>query len=321
MRFVKAIWKLLVGIKDALVLMFMLLFFALLYVGLSAKPVPVGHGILALDLDGTVVEQPAKADVAELFAGSSGPKEYRLRDLVAALDAAKTDGRVKAVALDLDGFGGGGQAAMAGLADALAGVRASGKPVIAYATGYSDDSYLLASAASEVWLNPLGGVALFGPGGSNIYFKGLLDKLGVTANIYRVGTYKAAVEPFTRADMSPEARQNAQALGDAMLEEWRDNVLRHRSKARLEPYMRDTGAAVRSAGGDLARAAVNAGLVDKLADREVYEARLAELGGRDATARGGFRRIKLDPYIGDTVDDRPARAVDADHQRLHAIVA
>ena len=88
-------------------------------------------------------------------------------------------------------------------------------------TGYSDDSYLLASAASEIWLNPLGAVAIAGPGGQNLYFKGLLDKLGVTANIYRVGTYKAAVEPFTRNDMSPEARENAQALGNALLETWR----------------------------------------------------------------------------------------------------
>src|SRR5690349_22723214 len=99
MRFVRAIWKLLVGIKDALVLLFMLLFFGLLYAGLSAKPTPVGSGILALDLDGTVVEQPSRADVAELFAGDSNrPKEYRLRDLVAAIDAAKDDDRVKAIA-------------------------------------------------------------------------------------------------------------------------------------------------------------------------------------------------------------------------------
>jgi protease-4 len=305
MKFVRAIWKLLVGIKDALVLLFMLLFFGLLYAGLSAKPVPVGSGVLALDLDGAVVEQPAKADFAELFAGSSGPKQYRLRDLVAALEEAKDDGRVKAVALDLDGFGGGGQVAMADLADALARVRASGKPVIAYATGYSDDSYLLASAASEVWLNPLGGVALFGPGGSGLYYKGLLDKLGVTANVYRVGTYKAAVEPFTRNDMSPEARQNAQALGGALLETWRDSVLRHRAKAKIDSYMRDTAGAVRASGGDFAKAAVAAGLVDKLADREAFEARLAELGGSDAGARGGFKTIKLNSWVRDTVDQQP----------------
>ena len=97
-------------------------------------------------------------------------------------------------------------------------MRASGKPVLAYATGYTDDSYQLAAAATEIWLNPLGGVLIAGPGGINLYYKGLLDKLGVTANVYRVGTYKSAVEPFIRNDMSPEARQNYQALADARLE-------------------------------------------------------------------------------------------------------
>ena len=75
------------------------------------------------------------------------------------------------------------------------------------------------------------GGRIAGPGGNNLYFKGLLDKLGVTANVYRVGTYKAAVEPFTRNDMSPEARENAQALADALLETWREDVARGRPGA------------------------------------------------------------------------------------------
>src|SRR3990170_6073626 len=83
MRFVRAIWKLLVGIKDALVLLLLLLFFAVLYAGLSARPEPVSDGVLALDLDGTVVEQPARAELSELAAGGSRLKQYRLRDLVA----------------------------------------------------------------------------------------------------------------------------------------------------------------------------------------------------------------------------------------------
>src|SRR5215207_8302207 len=182
MKFVRAIWKLLVGIKDALVLLFMLLFFGLLYAGLSARPQPVTDGVLALDLDGVVVEEPARTELSELAAGGSRMKQYRLRDLVAALDEAKDDDRVKAVAVDLDGFLGGGQTAMADLSDALRRVRAS-KPVVAYAVGYTDDGYQLAAASSEVWLNPLGAVAIVGPGGSNLYFKGLLDKRGVTANV------------------------------------------------------------------------------------------------------------------------------------------
>src|SRR3954468_4305637 len=93
MKFVRAIWKLLVGIKDALVLIFMLLFFAMLYAALSARPTPVRDGVLALDLKGSVVEQPAKLEFADV-AGGSRARQYRLRDLVAALDEAKDDSRV-----------------------------------------------------------------------------------------------------------------------------------------------------------------------------------------------------------------------------------
>ena len=301
MRFARAIWKLLVGVKDALVLIFMLMFFGLLYAGLSAKPTPISEGVLALDLNGSVVEQPSKADVSEVLAGGSPAREYRLRDLVAALNEARTDDRVKAVALDLDSFAGGGQAAMSDLSDAIRRVRDSGKPVLAYATGYTDDSYQIAAAASEVWLNPLGLVAVAGPGGQNLYYKGLLDKLGVTAHVYRVGTYKAAVEPFTREDMSPEAEENAQALANALLETWRDSVTKARPKAKLDPYMRDTAGAVQAAGGDMAKAALAAGLVDKLADRQAFEKRLAELGGDDDSAIGGYQRIKLPAYVKETV--------------------
>jgi protease-4 len=300
MKFARAIWKLLVGIKDALVLIAMLLFFGLLYAGLSASPAPVGTGVLALELNRPVVEQPASAQLSELVGGTAN-REYRLRDLVGALDAARTDDRVKAVALDLDGFGGGGQAALTDLADAIKRFKASDKPVIAYATGYTDDSYLLASAASEIWLNPLGAVVVAGPGGTNLFYKGLLDKLGVTANVYRVGTYKSAVEPYTRNDMSPEAKSNYQALAGALLETWRESVLRHRPKAKVDAFMRDMPGAVQASGGDFARAARAAGLVDKIADRRTFEKRLAELGGKGREHREAFARIKLDAYVGDKV--------------------
>ncbi len=304
MRFARAIWRLLVGIKDALVLIFMLLFFGALYAALSAKPTPIGEGVLALDLDGAIVEQPSRAEVSEVLTGGSPAKEYRLRDLTAALENAKTDDRVKAVALDLDGFTGGGQTALSDLAEAIRDVRASGKPVLAYATGYTDDSYQLASAASEVWLNPLGVVGLAGPGGSRLYYRGLLEKMGVTPHVYRVGTYKAAVEPFTRDDMSPEAERNAQALANALLETWRESIAKGRPKAQVEPYMRNMTAAVQAAGGDMAKAALNAGLVDKLADRQAFEKRLAQLGGEDDRAVGGYQHIKLPAYVKEVVEEQ-----------------
>ena len=303
MRFARAIWKLLVGVKDVLVLIFMLMFFGLLYTGLSAKPTPVSDGVLALDLNGAVVEQPSKAELSEVVAGGDRAKEYRLRDLLAVLRSAKSDDRVKAVALDLDGFTGGGQTTLTDLSNAIRDVRQSGKPVLAYATGYTDDGYQLASAASEIWLNPLGLVGITGPGGQRLYYKGLLDKLGVNAHVYRVGTYKAAVEPFIRNDMSPEAEQNAQALGNALLETWLEGVSKNRPKAQLAAYMRDTAGAVQAAGGDLAKAALNAGLVDKLAERQDFEKRLAQLGGEDDNALGGYKRIKLADYARDAIGE------------------
>ena len=187
------------------------------------------------------------------------------------------------------------QTAIGDLADAVRRVRAAGKPVVAYGAGYTDDSYQLAAAASEIWLNPLGAVLIAGPGGSNLYYKGLLDKLGVTANVYRVGTYKSAVEPFIRNDMSPEAKQNYMALDQAELETWRQERQAGAAQGERRPVPdQDMNGAVAAAGGDMAKAALGAGLVDQIGDRRAFEARLAELGGeRRAASRAATSRIKL----------------------------
>src|SRR4051794_28976868 len=305
MKFVRAVWKLLVGIKDALVLVFMLLFFAGLYGVLSTRTPPVGEGVLDLNLNGDIVEQPARAQWSEVANGNAR-RQYRLRDLIAALDHAKDDDRVKAVALDLDGFTGGGQTAIGDLADAVRRVRAAGKPVVAYSTGYTNDGYQLASAASEIWLNPLGAVAVTGPGGSNLYFKGLLDKLGVTANVYRVGTYKAAVEPLIRSDMSPAAKENALALGTAELDSWKQSVKQARPKANVDLFLQDMNAAIPAAGGGTARAALAAGLIDRIGDQQAFEARLAQLGGESRSEPGGYSRIKLASSAADKAPSAPA---------------
>jgi protease-4 len=309
MKFVRAIWKLLVGIKDALVLIFMLLFFGFLYSALSARPAPVGNGVLDLNLNGSVVEQPSRASWSDVASGNR-LGEYRLRDLVQALDKAKDDSRVKAVALDLDGFTGGGQTTIGDLAEAVKRVRAAGKPVIAYGVGYTNDSYALASAASEIWLNPLGAVLIAGPGGSNLYYKGLLDKLGVTANVYRVGKFKSAVEPFIRNDMSPEAKENYLALDQAELDSWRQTVKQARPKANVDLFLKDLTGAVAAAGGDMAQAALAGGLIDRIGTRRQFEDRLAALGGKaktgkDADDAPGFARIKLSSYVSDVVEKNP----------------
>lgn len=309
MRFVRGVWRVLVGVKDALVLIFMLLFFGALYAALSAggNPRAIRNGALVVDLKGSVVEQPAESDgFANLAGGGPVTREYRLRDVVAGLEAAATDARVKAVALDLDQFLGGGQASLADVAAALDTVRRAGKPVVAYATGYSDDGYQLAAHASEVWLNPLGGVMITGPGGNNLYYKGLLDKLGVTANVYRVGTYKAAVEPFTRTEQSPEAKAASQALAGSLWETWQDGVRHARPKAQVAAYVSDTAGAAQAAGGDLAEAAVRAGLVDRLGDRTAFGKRMAALAGVDKKdVPGSFNAIKLADWTKTTIAAQP----------------
>ncbi|MCL6699409.1 signal peptide peptidase SppA [Sphingomonas sp. NSE70-1] len=298
MRFVRAIWKLLVGVKDALVLVFMLIFFGLLYAGLSAKPAAIGNGVLDMDLDGVLVEQASRPDPFATVAGAGNvTREFELRDLVAALETAKDDDRVKAISLDLDGFLGGGQPAIAALGEKIREVKKV-KPVVAFATGYTADRYQIAAHASEIWMPAMGVLAIAGPGGNNLYFKGLLDKLGVTANVYRVGTYKAAVEPFTRSDMSPEARENSQALAGALLETWREDVARGRPAATqgMARLLGDPVGVTRAANGDIAKAALDLKLIDRVGERRNYEERLAELGGKDDDGSHPYKRIKLASY-------------------------
>ncbi|HYZ61662.1 MAG TPA: signal peptide peptidase SppA, partial [Acetobacteraceae bacterium] len=293
MRFLAGFWRLLVGIKDALVLLFMLLFFGALHAVLTYSPSrALGPGALLLNLNGTVVEQPQERGPLDSFTpgGAAVAREVRLADIVRALDAARTDSGVKAVVLDLDRFLGGGQVALETVGQALDRVRRAGKPVFAYATGYTDDSYLLAAHASEVWMSPMGGVVFAGPGGSRLYYKGLLDKLGVTAHVYRVGAFKSAVEPYVRADQSPEARRANEALAAALWEGWKGDVARARPKAQLGPAI-----AAPAGDGDLARTALARGMVDKLGEREAFTARVAQVAGADSR-RGTFRTVKLDDW-------------------------
>ena len=300
MKLVRGAWKLLVGIKDAMVLIAMLLFFGLLFAALSARPGQrtIGEGALVLDLAGSIVEQPQRQDPFALATGSGVLREHRLRDVLRILRAAQGDARVKVVVLDLDQFTGGYPAALSDVARAIGAVRQSGKPVLAFATAYTDSGYLLASHASEVWTSPLGGIAVTGPGGTQLYFKGLLDRLGVTAHIYKVGLYKSAVEPFSNTEASPPAEEAQRALYGSLFAQYREQVARARPKAQLDAFLRDPLGQVRAANGDLATANLRGGLVDKLGSRATFEARVAQLAGRDAAKpKDVFRTIRMADYL------------------------
>jgi protease-4 len=301
LAFVKSVWRILVAVKDGLVLLFLLLFFGGLYAALSFTPRPAGGvstGALLLRLDGTIVEQPQEIDPLSTLSGGRTMREYRLRDVVTAIEAGAKDRKVKAIVLDLDGFMGGGQVALSRVGKALDAARAAKKPVLAYATYYGDDAYLLAAHASEVWLNPLGGVAPVGPGGSRLYYKGLMDRLGIAAHVYRVGTYKSFVEPYIRTESSPEAKQADQALADALWDDWKQDVAKARPRAQLAAFVADPAAAARAAQGDLGKAALNAGMVDKLGDEQTFGARVAEIAGEGKEGKAdSFAAINFDRYV------------------------
>jgi protease-4 len=313
MIFARKVWHILVGIKDAFALLFLLLFFWALYAVLTARPNPglVREGALLLKLDGTVVEEPAKIDPVAVLLGQGTPvKEYRERDLVRAIEAAADDGRIKAVVLDLDKFAGGGEVHLERIGAALDKVRKANKPVLAHAIAYADDSLLLAAHASEVWADPLGGAIVTGPGGNRLYYKGLLDKLKIQAHVYKVGTYKSAVEPYIRSDQSPEAAEALRAVYAALWDSYREDIRKSRPKANLDLVTKDPVGWIKAANGDTGQAALNAGLVDKLGDRTAFGQRVAALVGDEPGGDvGAFKKTELEPWLADLDEDTGGKAI------------
>ena len=301
MQFARAAWKFLVAIKDGMVLIAMLLFFGALYALLSSQPnsAAIGDGALLLDLNGVIVEEPAAPTLEDFLSSTSdSPREYRLRDVVHAIDASVDDDRVKAIVLDLGRFAGGGQTSLTDVGAALDRAKKAGKPIYAFASFYSDDSYQLAAHATQIWLDPMGGIIFAGAGGNRLYYKGLIDRLGVTANIYRVGTYKSAVEPYMRADQSPAAREASEALYNVLWDSWLSEVKKARPQAVIRPFADDPATFARTAGGDLAKVAMEQKLVDKLGDKTAFDRFVAEQVGTDETpSPDSFHSIDYDDFV------------------------
>jgi protease-4 len=238
-------------------------------------------------------------------------REFAARDLVRAIDTAAKDERIKAIALDLSTFLGGGRVHMTEIGEALDRFRATKKPVLAYAIAYSDDSILLASHASEVWVDPMGGAAITGPGGEQMFYAGLLEKLGVTAHVFRVGTYKSAVEPYMLSEMSPAARENYTQLYGSLWQEWQANVRRARPTANIARATGEIGEWLAASNGDLAKAAVEAGLADKVGTAVEWGERVAQVAGEDRwdDAPGAFAHTELDPWLAETEPEDRGRTI------------
>ncbi len=301
MRIIRGIWRFLIGVKDALALVFLLMLFGgMLMLARGSAPLEVPDGsALVLNLEGYVVDQAAaQSPLAMLSGGGDIVPEREVRDVLKAIDRAAKDKRIKTLVLQLDNFYGAGEANLQAIRAALQRFKATGKPVFAYGTAYLDDGYYLAAQANEAWLNPLGAVLLTGPGSANPYFGEALQKLAVDVEVFRVGSFKSAVEPFTRADASPEARAADQALVDTLWDIYVADVQATRPKVQIDAMLANLPAHVRASGGDFARTAVQQGLIDRLGTYGDMGNRVRKLVGKgDDDMPGTFNHVLLDDYL------------------------
>lgn len=302
MQFLKSVWTFLVGVKDALVLILLVMLFGTLWTTLSTispvVTVPQGAA-LHIELDGILVDQAQERPLLAALTGEQIVPETETARLVRAIDLAAKDSSIRMIALDLDGFLGGGLANLESVGAALTRFRATGKLVETWATVYGDDGYFLAAHADSIGLSPMGAVLLTGPGGSGLYFRDALDRLKVNVEVFRVGTYKSFVEPFTRNESSPEARAADQMLADDLWASWRGTVQRQRQELDINALLAGWPARIAGANRNQALLARDAGLVDVVQSDAAWHRKLREnLGeGDNPDLPGDFRRISGRDYM------------------------
>jgi protease-4 len=289
------------GLRKTLHLLLLLVIFGFLFGALQGSvPKIPSDAALVLRPEGEIVEQlsgdPLQLAIAE--ARGLGRDETLLRDLVDALHAAKGDPRIKTVVLEFDSMAGAGQPTLDEFARAVADFRKSGKKVIASGSGFARDTYYVAAHADEVYLDPMGLVVLEGYERYRNYYKDALDKLGVDINVFRVGTYKSAVEPYLRSDMSPEDREASQAFVNSLWETYLAAVAKARglTPEALSAYVNTFTPQVQAAKGDTAKVALQAKLVTALKTPNEVERRVMELAGKDED-KDSYRGISFREYL------------------------
>ncbi|EPC6173050.1 signal peptide peptidase SppA [Serratia marcescens] len=290
-------WRLLNFIRELILNLFLVLLI-LVGVGIylsfqsSSTSTAPARGALLVDLSGVVVDQPSVNNRVRqwgrelLGASSSRLQENSLFDVVDSIRKAKDDKNITGMVLQLNDFAGADQPSLRYIGKALREFRDSGKPIFAIGDSYNQTQYFLASYANKIYLSPQGAVDLHGFATNNLYYKSLLDMLKVTTNIFRVGTYKSAVEPLIRDDMSPAAREADSRWIGGLWQNYLETVAANR---QLTPQQLFPGAAgvlsgLQAAGGDTARYALDNKLVDELASRTAIENQLVKAFGWDKQA-------------------------------------
>ena len=285
-RFLRWIWHGLDGLRKVLHLVLLLVLFGSLWAAFSRSiPLVPDRAALVIAPHGPLVEQlsgdPLERAVAESL--RQQPAETLLRDVVDAIHAASDDERISALYLDLAGLEGGSIPKLQEVGRAIAEFRASGRPIIAYGDFYDQRQYYLAAHADEIYLDPQGIVYVQGFANYGLFLKDAIEKLAIDWNIFRVGEYKSAVETFTRNDMSPEEREASLVWLGTLWGTYKAEVAKVRGfePERLQSYADDSVERLRRADGNLAKMALDAGLVTALEGRFAVEERLAAFTGED----------------------------------------
>mgnify|MGYP001003155210 CR=1 FL=1 len=287
---------------------------ALVVLGLTrgdgAPEVPEGAA-LRLTLDAPIVEAPPQPDPLAALFDEDGSAPLVLSDLLDALAFAAEDARIGGVVLELDAFPGAGFATLEALGEALLRVKAAGKRVVVRSEGLGQAAYYLASFSDELYLDPAGDLWLRGLASEPLYFGEALERLEIAVEVIKAGRYKSAVEPLLRRDMSPEAREADTALVTGLWERYASAVVANRSMdaAQFERLLREWPERLRAAGGDGARLALEAGLVDELLPREATLDRLKHYFGVDPDQEQSYQQIGWASYLA-AQPPRPAAAND-----------
>ncbi|HCH5332974.1 TPA: signal peptide peptidase SppA [Vibrio parahaemolyticus] len=301
----KGIWKSITFIRLALanlifLLMIAVFYFAFTYTG-EGRPVIEKESALVMNLSGPIVEQRRYVNPMDSVAGSllgnEMPKENVLFDIVDTIRYAKDDAKVSGLVLALRDLPETNLTKLRYIAKALNEFKASGKPVYAVGDFYNQSQYYLASYADKVYMAPDGGVLIKGYSAYSMYYKTLLEKLDVSTHVFRVGTYKSAIEPFIRDDMSDAAKESATRWVTQLWSAFVDDVTTNRNiNAKvLNPTMEELLAEMKSVDGDLAQLAVKMGLVDELATRQDIRTLFAKEFGSDG--KDSYNAISYYDYL------------------------
>ena len=306
---VQRVWHFLDGVRRGLHLL-MLLAIAAVVVGASHHSLPIVpfKTALVVHFDGRIVEQESEDSLGRSIravSGSDGEHQILLRDVVASIHTATKDVRIQALVLDTETLTGGGLTKMRSIADAIDAFRHSGKPVYAYGRYVSQDQYYLLAQADHAYLDPAGMIEVAGYAAYGLYFHDALEKLGVTVNVFKVGTHKSFTEPFTRQNQSPEDREQTLGWMQPLWTTYRTDIehRRHLQDGALDHYVNDAVPLLKAVGGDTAKLAQQQGLVEALKTQVEFEQEITGLVGEDPSTHS-FYAIDADTYFEATTSDR-----------------